>query len=99
LPEDAVVLTFALVYSAGWVLTTIATYVASRQLADSPTTRLSSSCLSLCAGIVWPLMIVGVVELSSVAVYTTAVSWRRDHGIPESWLAAGASSEVVPLHR
>jgi hypothetical protein len=93
-----VVLTFALVYLGGWVLTSLVTYVASRRLADGPTTPLSSLCFSLLAGMVWPLVIVGVVELSSMAVYSTAKSWRHSTEVPESWLRVGAfDNVVVPL--
>jgi hypothetical protein len=95
LGDDAVVTTLALVYLGGWLLTSLATYVASRRLADGPTTPLSSLGLSLLAGLVWPLMILGVVELSSVAVYSTAASWRHDPEVPESWLRVGAYDDVV----
>ena len=77
------------------MLTSLATYVASRRLADSPTAPLRSLCLSLLAGLVWPLVIVGVVELSSVAMYSTAASRRHDPEVPESWLRVGAYDDVV----
>ena len=89
------VFTFALVYLGGWVATTLATYVASRRLADGSTTLLSALCYSLLAGMMWPFLIVGVVEFSSVAMYSTATS-RRDHPeVPESWLRVGATDRVV----
>ncbi|MDT5178502.1 MAG: hypothetical protein QOJ95_2700 [Mycobacterium sp.] len=87
--------TFVLVYLGGWVITTLATFVAGRRLADGPTTPVTSLGFSLLAGLVWPLMIVGVVELSSVAVYSTAKSRRHHPEIPESWLRVGALDDVV----
>ena len=94
----AVISTFLLVYAASWAVTTAGTYVASRRLAGTDMTPISSLCFSLLAGLVWPLMVVGLVELSSVAVYTTAKSMRRDAEIPDWWLGSRAlSGAVVPL--
>jgi hypothetical protein len=90
-----VVLTFALVYLGAGMVTALVTYAASRRLADGSTTPLSSFCFSVLAGVVWPLMIVGVVELSSVAVYSTAKSRRHDPEVPESWLRVEATDRVV----
>ncbi|MCW2729465.1 MAG: hypothetical protein JWR13_281 [Mycobacterium sp.] len=88
-------LTFELVYLGGWVVTTLATYVASRRLADGSTTPLNSLCFSLLAGLLWPLMIIGVVEFSSVAVYSTAKSRRHDPDVPDSWLRVEDFDQVV----
>jgi hypothetical protein len=88
-------LTFELVYVGGWMVTTLATYVAGRRLADGSTTPLSSLCFSLLAGLLWPLMIVGVIEFSSVAVYSTATSRRHDPEVPDSWLRVGDLDQVV----
>jgi hypothetical protein len=90
-----VVPTFALVYLGGWAVTTAITYVASRRLADAPTTARSSFGFSLLAGLLWPLMIIGVVELSSVVVYAAASSWRHGADVPDSWLRADAFDDVV----
>ena len=90
--------TCALVYLGGWVITTVITFVAGRRLADGPTTTRSSLGFSLLAGLVWPLMIVGVVELSSFVMYSAAKSRRHDPKIPPSWLTVDASDPViVPL--
>jgi hypothetical protein len=82
--------TFALAYLGGWVLTTLVAFVASRRLADRPTTALCSFGFSLLAGMVWPLMILGLAEFSSVAAYSTALSRRHARDVPESWLRVGA---------
>jgi hypothetical protein len=95
---NTVVPTFELVYLAGWVVTTAVTYVASRRLADGPTTPRSSLCFSLLAGLLWPLMVIGVVELSSLVVYAAAKAWRRHPDVPDYWLRADAfDNVVVPL--
>lgn len=94
----AVISTFLLVYAASWAVTTAGTYVASRRFAGADMTPLSSLCFSLLAGLVWPLMVAGLVELSSVAVYATAKSMRREAEIPDWWLRGCAlSGAVVPL--
>jgi hypothetical protein len=56
-----------LAYSIGWVLTAIATYITSRRLRakGSPPDRRLLVCLV--AGAVWPLMLLGVVEIGVVA--------------------------------
>lgn len=89
------VLTIALVYLGGWAIITLVTFVASRRLADGSTTPLSSVGFSLLAGLIWPLMVVGLVELSSVAAYSTAKSLRAHSGVPESWLSDDALDHVV----
>jgi hypothetical protein len=93
-----VISTFVLVYVASWAVTTAATYVASRRLADHDMTPVNTLCFSLLAGLVWPLVIVGLVEISSVAVYSTAKARRHDSEIPDWWLRGSTlSNVVVPL--
>ncbi|MBJ7341075.1 hypothetical protein [Mycolicibacterium sp.] len=91
-------MTFALVYLGAWAVTTAIAFIASRRLADGWTSPLSSFCLSLLAGMVWPLMIIGAVEFSSVAVYSSANSRYQHREVPDSWMTAGAfDNVVVPL--
>jgi hypothetical protein len=93
---DAVVLTIALVYLGGWAIATLVAFVAGRRLTDGSRTPLSSVGFSLLAGLIWPLMVVGLVELSSVAAaYSTANLLRAHSGVPESWLSADALDHVV----
>ncbi|MDT5339165.1 MAG: hypothetical protein QOD90_4670 [Mycobacterium sp.] len=92
---DAVVLTIALVYLGGWAITMLVTFVASRRLADGSTTPLSSVGFSLLAGLIWPLMVLGLVELSSVAACSVATSLRAHSGIPDSWLSGDVLDDVV----
>jgi hypothetical protein len=95
---NAVVPICALVYLGGCAITAVVTYVISQWLAEGPITPSSALCFSLLMGLVWPLAVIGVVELSSVAVYAAAKSWRQDAEIPDTWLRADAfDNVVVPL--
>jgi hypothetical protein len=61
-------------YLVGWLLVTFAAYAAGRRLSDRQTApdQPLMVVLSLAAGAVWPLLVVGLVELSSVVVFTRA---------------------------
>lgn len=78
--------TFVTVYLGAWLVTAVAVYVAGRLLADPHRPAENPLLVSLVAGAVWPLVLLGVVELSSVAVYSTAQSLRTPPSIPDSWL-------------
>ncbi|MBB5165030.1 hypothetical protein [Mycobacterium sp. AZCC_0083] len=56
-------------------MTTAMTFVASRRLGDrfQPALVMDAVFASVLAGALWPLLLLGVVELSSVAAYTTLV--------------------------
>ncbi len=97
--DVAVALTFALAHLGAWAMTSLVAFAPSRRLADGSTTPLSSLCFSLLAGLVWPLLIVGVAEFGSVAVYSTANSRHHHREIPDSWLTVGAFDHVVVLLR
>lgn len=88
-------MTFAMVYLGGWLATTLATYVVSRRLADAPTSAVTTLCLSVLAGLVWPLVVVGLVEYGSVALYSITKAWRHDPDVPDAWLGVGAFDNVV----
>lgn len=58
------------VYLCGWLVTTIGTVVAANRLCDprmSPQSPVRGS-LAVLAGVLWPVLVVGVVELIAVAV-------------------------------
>lgn len=61
-------------YFGCWAITTIAVYIATRWLSDRRSPAPHPLLISLVAGAVWPLLIVGLVELSSVMVYTKVQS-------------------------
>jgi hypothetical protein len=51
---------------------TFAAYAAGRRLGDGRSPADHPLLVSLAAGVVWPLLVVGVVELSSIMVFTKA---------------------------
>jgi hypothetical protein len=66
--------TLTVVYAASAIVTTGIVLVASRPLVDEhrpPTHRLS---LAAVAGLLWPVMLLGLVEFSSVMVYAKVVA-------------------------
>jgi Na+/H+-translocating membrane pyrophosphatase len=69
------------IYLAGWVMASVALYAASRRFSDAQTPAEHPLRVSLIAGAVWPLLVVGLVELSSVVVIAKlqfeAESWGR----------------------
>jgi hypothetical protein len=62
------------VYLSGWVLAAIGVYVAGRRFSDPRSPAPHPLWVSLFAGAIWPLLIVGLVEISSVIVYTKVQS-------------------------
>jgi len=63
-----------LIYLSGWLIGTIAAYTAARQLHDRCEPSPHPLCVSVVAGALWPLLLVGLVELSSVVMLTKAQS-------------------------
>jgi biotin transporter BioY len=59
-------------YLIGWLLASFAAYAAGKRLADRRTSpnQPMMVMVSVAAGAVWPLLVVGLVELSSVMVLT-----------------------------
>ena len=68
-------MTWVWIYVAASAVTTAMTFVASRRLGDrsQPALVMDAVFVSVLAGALWPLLLLGVVELSSVAAYTTLV--------------------------
>lgn len=61
-----------MIYLVGWLPASFATYAAGRRLADrhSPANQPLMVLVSVAAGALWPLLLVGLVEMSSVVVLT-----------------------------
>jgi hypothetical protein len=57
------------VYLCGWLPVTFAAYAASKRLADKRAPAPRPLFVSLIAGGLWPVLVIGMVELSSVIVY------------------------------
>jgi hypothetical protein len=68
-------MTWVWIYVAAWGVTTAIAFVASRRLGDRTQSAMDIFFVSVLAGALWPFLLVGVVELSSVAAYSTAESW------------------------
>jgi hypothetical protein len=73
-------MTWVWIYVAASAVTTAMTFVASRRLGDrsQPALVMDAFFASVLAGALWPLLLLGVVELSSVAAYTTLVKADPD---------------------
>jgi hypothetical protein len=67
------------IYLAGWLPVSFATYAAGRRLSDrqTPANQPMMVMVSVAAGAVWPLLVVGLVEMSSVMVLTKVPSKPR----------------------
>jgi hypothetical protein len=65
---------FLVIYLAGWVIASVALYAASRRFSDPQWPAEHPLGVSLIAGAVWPLLVVGLVEMSSVVVITKVIS-------------------------
>lgn len=62
------------IYLAGWIVATLGMYAASKRWNDRGSPAPHPLWVSVIAGAVWPLLLVGMVELSSVVVYTKVQS-------------------------
>jgi hypothetical protein len=62
------------IYLAGWAIAAVALYAASRRFSDEWSPAVHPLGVSLVAGAVWPLLVVGLVEMSSVVVFTKVQS-------------------------
>jgi hypothetical protein len=62
------------VYLGGWIPATLGVYAAGRRWNDRWSPALHPLRVSLFAGAIWPLLVVGLVELTSVVVYTKVQS-------------------------
>ena len=72
------------VYLCGWVLTTIGTLVAVSRLPD----RRRPQLLAILAGALWPVLVVGVIEL--IAIVAVARTMRA---------ASARQSDQAPMER
>lgn len=61
-------------YFVGWIVAALGLYAAGKRMSDERAPSLHPLPLSVAAGAVWPLLVVGLVELSSVVVFTKVQS-------------------------
>ncbi|WP_347685575.1 hypothetical protein [Mycobacterium sp. B14F4] len=57
-------------YFCGWAVVSLGLYAAGRRLSDNESPAPHPLWISFLGGAVWPLVLIGFVELSSVVVYT-----------------------------
>lgn len=88
---DTVVQTAVIAYLIGWVVGTAAVYAASRRLNDPRNPAPHALVLSAAAGALWPLLLLGAVEFSSLMACSSAAAHLKSE-TPE---LVGAG--VVPL--
>jgi hypothetical protein len=62
--------TLVVIYLGGWMAATLAVYEAGRRFSDRRSPPPHPLGVSIVAGSVWPLLVLGLVELSSVVMYT-----------------------------
>jgi hypothetical protein len=72
-----VVGTIIAIYFAGWIVTGFAAYAAGKRLSHRHSPAVHPLLVSVAAGAVWPLLLIGLVELSSVIVLTKVPSKPR----------------------
>jgi hypothetical protein len=58
----------AVIYLGGWLAVTCAAHAAGRRCTDRESPPVHPLIVSLAAGAVWPLLVVGLVELSPIIV-------------------------------
>jgi hypothetical protein len=90
---DTVVQTVVAAYLIGWALSTVLICVASRHMGSNEEPVPNRFALSAGAGALWPLLILGAVEFSSVAAASSAASHLESHDSTELLVTA----PVVPL--
>ncbi|ANE78811.1 hypothetical protein A7U43_05220 [Mycobacterium adipatum] len=83
--------TTAIAYLIGWVVGTAVVYVASRRLNDPRNPAPHVLILSAVAGALWPMLLLGAVEFSSLMACSSAAAHLKSEA-PE---LVGAG--VVPL--
>jgi hypothetical protein len=91
-----VVQTVVAAYLIGWALSAVVIYVASRRMGATHEPVPYQAALSAAAGALWPLLLLGAVEFSSVAAASSAASHLESlENTPP--IFAGAGAGVVPL--
>ncbi|MCF6390367.1 hypothetical protein L2K20_25620 [Mycobacterium sp. MBM] len=83
--------TTIIAYLIGWVVSTAVVYVASRRLNDPGNPAPHALVLSAVAGTLWPMLLIGAVEFSSLMACSSAAAHLKSE-TPE---LVGAG--VVPL--
>jgi hypothetical protein len=62
--------TLIVIYLAGWLPVALAAYAAGKRLRDPQAPARHPAIVSLVAGALWPVLVVGLLEFSSVKLFT-----------------------------
>ena len=62
--------TLLIVYFVGWVIASFAAHAIGKRLAERHSPAVHPLIISVAAGALWPLLLIGLVEFSSVMVMT-----------------------------
>ena len=86
-----------MVYLTGCVVATAAVFVAGNHLCEPDLPIGYRLALSVAAGFIWPLLLIGAVEFTSMAVYTSAEqrAYVRGPAYPLLEMDAGQRSGAV----
>jgi hypothetical protein len=60
------------IYLGGWLAASFAAFAASRRLNDTRSPATHPLMISLVASAIWPLLVVGLVEMSSIVLFAKA---------------------------
>jgi hypothetical protein len=67
-----------LVYLCGWLVTTVGVAITATHFSDREMSRpLSVGSLAVLAGALWPVMVIGVMELLAIAAVAKGMRTRR----------------------
>lgn len=89
--------TWSLAYLACWVVATAVAFLAGKRLDERTAPASHFLTLSIIAGAVWPMLILGLLELAAVAMYTKARDLRACAEVPEFWMTRVVAGSAVPL--
>lgn len=64
-----------MVYLTGWVVATAAVFVVGNRISEPGLPISYRFALSVTAGFIWPLLLIGAVEYTSMAMYSSAESF------------------------
>jgi hypothetical protein len=72
-------------------------FLAGKRLNERSAPASHALSLSVVAGAVWPMLILGLVEFAAVAMYVRAKDLRASAEGPEFWMTRVVASNAVPL--
>lgn len=89
--------TWSLAYLAGWVAATVVVFLAGKFLNDQRAPAAHPVILSVIAGFVWPMLVIGALEFAAVAAYVRVRDLRASAEVPEFWMSRVVVASSIPL--